>query len=85
MQYIKSSFEGTSFIVIVLLLGFVFVFAIFLSVVSVILFFIFIINFQQLRRDVGKLGYSYESEVLKWSNIDFDFSYSVRDKCILTL
>ncbi|GAY37643.1 hypothetical protein CUMW_030610 [Citrus unshiu] len=32
---------------------------------------------KQLRRDVGKLGYSYESEVLKWSNIDFDFSYTV--------
>lgn len=79
MQYIKSSFKGTSFIVIVLLLGFVFVFAIFLSVISVFLFFLSCITFQQLRRDVGKLGYSYESEVLKWSNIDFDFSYTVRD------
>lgn len=79
MQYIKSSFKGTSFIVIVLLLGFVFVFAIFLSVISVFLFFLSFITFQQLRRDVGKLGYSYESEVLKWSNIDFDFSYTVRD------
>lgn len=79
MQYIKSSFKGTSFIVIVLLLGFVFVFAIFLSVISVFLFFLSFITFQQLRRDGGKLGYSYESEVLKWSNIDFDFSYTVRD------
>ncbi|KDO73865.1 hypothetical protein CISIN_1g004349mg [Citrus sinensis] len=34
-------------------------------------------HLKQLRRDVGKLGYSYESEVLKWSNIDFDFSYTV--------
>ncbi|KAK4854618.1 hypothetical protein QYF36_026815 [Acer negundo] len=32
---------------------------------------------KQLRRDVGKLGYSYEAEVLKWSSTDFTFSYSV--------
>ncbi|KAL5768485.1 hypothetical protein ACOSP7_015033 [Xanthoceras sorbifolium] len=32
---------------------------------------------KQLRRDVGKLGFSYEAEVLKWSSTDFTFSYSV--------
>jgi hypothetical protein len=31
-----------------------------------------------LRREVGKLGFSYESEVLTWTNIDFTFSYAVR-------
>lgn len=30
-----------------------------------------------LRREVGKLGFSYESEVLTWTNIDFTFSYAV--------
>lgn len=33
---------------------------------------------QELRREVGKLGFLYESEVLTWTNIDFTFSYAVR-------
>ncbi|XP_044472006.1 von Willebrand factor A domain-containing protein DDB_G0286969 isoform X3 [Mangifera indica] len=32
---------------------------------------------KQLRREAGQLGFSYESEVLKWSNTDFSFSYTV--------
>ncbi|XP_031274089.1 inter-alpha-trypsin inhibitor heavy chain H3 [Pistacia vera] len=32
---------------------------------------------KQLRREAGKLGFSYESEVLKWSSNDFSFSYTV--------
>ncbi|XP_052304879.1 uncharacterized protein LOC7467926 isoform X2 [Populus trichocarpa] len=36
-----------------------------------------------LRREVGKLGFSYESEVLTWTNIDFTFSYAVFRKEIV--
>ncbi|KAJ6354393.1 hypothetical protein OIU76_027254 [Salix suchowensis] len=32
---------------------------------------------KELRREVGKLGFLYESEVLTWTNIDFTFSYAV--------
>ncbi|CAK7352408.1 unnamed protein product [Dovyalis caffra] len=32
---------------------------------------------KELRREVGKLGFSYESEVLTWTNVDFTFSYAV--------
>ncbi|GAV64775.1 VWA_3 domain-containing protein [Cephalotus follicularis] len=32
---------------------------------------------KELRRNVGQLGFLYESEVLKWSNTDFSFSYAV--------
>ncbi|KAD4585036.1 hypothetical protein E3N88_22637 [Mikania micrantha] len=32
---------------------------------------------KELKRQAGKLGFSYEAEVLKWSTQDFYFSYSV--------
>ncbi|KAA8540232.1 hypothetical protein F0562_024205 [Nyssa sinensis] len=32
---------------------------------------------KELRRQVGKLGFSYEAEVLTWSITDFSFSYTV--------
>ncbi|XP_002516254.2 von Willebrand factor A domain-containing protein DDB_G0292740 isoform X1 [Ricinus communis] len=32
---------------------------------------------KQLKREAGKLGFSYESEVLTWTDIDFAVSYSV--------
>ncbi|KAL5572333.1 hypothetical protein UlMin_021930 [Ulmus minor] len=32
---------------------------------------------KELKRQVGKLGYFYESEVLSWSRVDFNFSYMV--------
>lgn len=36
-----------------------------------------IVNFQELSREVGKLSFSYEAEVKRWSNSDFKFSYTV--------
>ncbi|KAK2982220.1 hypothetical protein RJ640_009152 [Escallonia rubra] len=32
---------------------------------------------KELRRQVGKLGFLYEAEVLAWSSYDFEFTYSV--------
>ncbi|KAF5743034.1 hypothetical protein HS088_TW09G01096 [Tripterygium wilfordii] len=32
---------------------------------------------KEVRRHVGKFGFSYEADVLKWSNADFTFSYDV--------
>lgn len=34
-------------------------------------------DFQEIRRQVGKLSFSYEAEVLTWSSTDFTFSFSV--------
>lgn len=36
-----------------------------------------IVNFQELIGEVGKLSFSYEAEVKRWSNSDFKFSYTV--------
>jgi len=33
---------------------------------------------QELRREVGKMGFLYDAEVLTWSSADFSFSYNVR-------
>ncbi|KAK6941273.1 von Willebrand factor, type A [Dillenia turbinata] len=38
---------------------------------------------KELERRVGQLAYSYEQEVLKWSTIDFTFSYSVPSDSLL--
>ncbi|KAJ9128484.1 hypothetical protein P3X46_034961 [Hevea brasiliensis] len=35
---------------------------------------------KELRREVGKMGFLYEAEVLTWSSADFNFSYSVPSK-----
>lgn len=42
------------------------------------IFFFFFITFKILRREVGNLSFSNETEVSAWSNMDFDLSYSVR-------
>lgn len=33
--------------------------------------------FKEVRREVGKLGFTYETEVLTWTHLDLAFSYSV--------
>jgi hypothetical protein len=37
-----------------------------------------IMVWQELRREVGKMGFLYDAEVLTWSSADFSFSYNVR-------
>lgn len=34
-------------------------------------------NLQELSREMGSLSFLYDAEVAKWSNADFNFSYSV--------
>lgn len=34
--------------------------------------------FQEKRRQMGKMGFLYEADVLTWSTTDFRFSYTVR-------
>ncbi|KAF8388713.1 hypothetical protein HHK36_025393 [Tetracentron sinense] len=38
---------------------------------------------KELRRQVGKLGFLYEAEVLTWSKTDFNFSYTVKLQTIV--
>jgi hypothetical protein len=36
-----------------------------------------IMVWQELRSEVGKMGFLYDAEVLTWSSADFSFSYNV--------
>lgn len=40
-------------------------------------FYTITVIFQELSHEVGKLSFSYEAEVKRWSNSDFKFSYTV--------
>ncbi|KAF9689804.1 hypothetical protein SADUNF_Sadunf01G0130700 [Salix dunnii] len=40
---------------------------------------------KELRREVGKMGFLYDAEVLTWSSVDFNFSYSAFKKEVIFL
>lgn len=35
------------------------------------------LDLQELKRQAGRLGFSYEADVLSWSSFDFVFTYTV--------